>query len=66
MTFNEMQLQAPSAECLVPPTKEGLFAFEGGLTISSNSLKSWWPGTELNRRRQPFQCHVMLCFKQLQ
>jgi len=19
------------------------------------SLKTWWPGTELNRRRQPFQ-----------
>ena len=23
--------------------------------ISSNRLKTWWPGTELNRRRQPFQ-----------
>jgi hypothetical protein len=22
---------------------------------SSNLLKIWWPGTELNRRRQPFQ-----------
>ncbi len=26
-----------------------------GLRISPNSLKTWWPGTELNRRRQPFQ-----------
>jgi hypothetical protein len=28
-------------------------------------LKAWWPGTELNRRRQPFQVYVMLYFKQL-
>src|SRR6478672_12484151 len=55
MTFNEMKLQAHSAECLVPPTIEGSFAVERGLTISPNSLKIWWPGTELNRRRQPFQ-----------
>jgi hypothetical protein len=60
MTFNEMKLQALFAECVFPPTIEGLFAFEGGLTISPNSLKTWWPGTELNRRRQPFQCYVML------
>ena len=44
------------------PTIEGFFAVEGGLTISSNSLKTWWPGTELNRRRQPFQGYVMLYF----
>ncbi len=55
MTFNEMKLQASFAECVVPPTIDGLFAFEEGLTISPNSLKRWWPGTELNRRRQPFQ-----------
>jgi hypothetical protein len=30
-----------------------LFAVDGGLRISSK-LKTWWPGTELNRRRQPF------------
>jgi hypothetical protein len=22
---------------------------------AANFLKKWWPGTELNRRRQPFQ-----------
>ena len=55
MTFNEMKLQVSLAQGFVPPTIQGLFAFEGGLTISSNSLKTWWPGTELNRRRQPFQ-----------
>jgi hypothetical protein len=65
MTFNEMTVQAYFAGYLVPPTIEGLFALEGGLTISSNSLKTWWPATELNRRRQRFQCYVMLCFKQL-
>ena len=57
-----MQLLASFAECLLPPTIKGLFAAERGLTISSNSLKTWWPGTELNRRRQPFQGYVMLYF----
>jgi ribonuclease Z len=38
------------------------------LTLGPNGLKTaqratlkrliWWPGTELNRRRQPFQCYV--------
>ena len=28
---------------------------DGGLRILANVLKTWWPGTELNRRRQPFQ-----------
>jgi len=65
MTFNEMKLQASFAECVVPPAIEGVFAFEAALTTYSNSLKTWWPGTELNRRRQPFQGYVMLCFKQL-
>ena len=43
----------------------------GGTLGGINSEKSpkcfemWWPGTELNRRRQPFECYVMLCFKQL-
>jgi hypothetical protein len=23
-------------------------------------LKMWWPGTELNRRRQPFQGYILL------
>jgi hypothetical protein len=26
----------------------------------------WWPGTELNRRRQPFQNSDFQCFQQLQ
>jgi len=60
--FNEMQLLASFAESVLPPTIEGFFAVEGGLTIAPNSLKIWWPGTELNRRRQPFQCYVMLYF----
>src|ERR1700751_4233205 len=38
-----------------PPTIKGGFAAERALTISPNLLKKWWPGTELNRRRQPFQ-----------
>ena len=29
-----------------------------GLTTSPNLLKTWWPGTELNRRRQPFQSWI--------
>ena len=53
--FNEMHLLASFAESVVQPTIEGFFAVEGGLTIAPNSLKRWWPGTELNRRRQPFQ-----------
>jgi hypothetical protein len=65
MTLNQIKLQASFAECVVPPTIQSLFAFEAGLTIPPNSLKTWWPGTELNRRRQPFQCYVMLYFKQL-
>jgi hypothetical protein len=55
MRVNEMQLQAFFAECVLPPTIKSFFATERGLTISPNSLKTWWPGTELNRRRQPFQ-----------
>jgi hypothetical protein len=65
MPFNEMKLQTSSSEHLVPPKVKGVLAFDAGLTIPSNSLKTWWPGTELNRRRQPFQCYVMLYFKQL-
>jgi hypothetical protein len=65
MTFNEMKVEASFAEYGVPPTMEGFLVVEEGLTISHNLLKTWWPGTELNRRRQPFQCYVMLCFKQL-
>jgi len=63
--FNEMQLLASFAECVLPPTIEGFVTVEEGLTIAPNSLKTWWPGTESNRRRQPFQGYVMLYFKQL-
>jgi hypothetical protein len=28
-------------------------------------LKTWWPGTEMNRRRQPFQGWFMLYFERL-
>jgi len=65
MTLNEMKLGRPSLSALFPPTIEGFFAVDEGLRISFNSLKTWWPGTELNRRRQPFQGYVMLYFKQL-
>jgi hypothetical protein len=34
--------------------------------IGTKSLKTWWPGTELNRRRQPFQNSPFQCFQQLQ
>src|SRR2546427_12270032 len=33
-------------------TKSGLKVHEA---IYLSALKTWWPGTELNRRRQPFQ-----------
>src|ERR1700704_3689865 len=56
MTLSEMKLGRPSPSALFPPTIEGFLAGDGGLRISPNSLKTWWPGTELNRRRQPFQC----------
>jgi hypothetical protein len=26
-----------------------------GRTMKLSDCKEWWPGTELNRRRQPFQ-----------
>src|SRR5436305_7154852 len=38
-----------------PPTNKGGLRFKRGLRMTCNSLKTWWPGTELNRRRQPFQ-----------
>ena len=50
-----MKLRRLSPSALFPLTIEALFAVDGGLRISLNSLKTWWPGTELNRRRQPFQ-----------
>jgi hypothetical protein len=34
--FNEMQLLASFAESVLPPTIEGFFAVEGGLTIAPN------------------------------
>jgi hypothetical protein len=33
---------------------------EAILLIRSKCFEMWWPGTELNRRRQPFQGYVML------
>jgi len=36
MTSNEMELHASLAECGVPPTIDGVFAFEAILTISYN------------------------------
>ena len=60
MTFNEMKLQVSSAECFVPPTIEGLFAVNGGLRISPNSLKTWWPGTELNDSRFPVFSNLLI------
>jgi hypothetical protein len=63
MALNQIKVGRPSPSALFPPTIEGFLAIDGGLRISRNSLKTWWPGTELNRRRQPFQCYVMLCFK---
>jgi hypothetical protein len=50
-----MKPRRPSPSALFPPMIGGLFAVDGGLRIPPNSLKKWWPGTELNRRRQPFQ-----------
>ena len=50
-----MQLQPFFAECVLPPAIKGPVAAERGLTIYPKSFKIWWPGTELNRRRQPFQ-----------
>ena len=48
MTLNEMKLGRPSTSALFPPTIEGFSAVDEGLRISPNSLKIWWPGTELN------------------
>jgi len=48
MIINEMKLRRLSPSALFPPTIEGFFAVDGGLIIPSNSLKTWWPGTELN------------------
>jgi hypothetical protein len=55
MTLNEMKIRRASPSALFPPTIKAFFAVDEGLRISSNLLKTWWPGTELNRRRQPFQ-----------
>ena len=54
MTLNEMKLGRPFAECVFPPTIEGFLAVDGGVRIYRNPLKTWWSGTESNRRRQPF------------
>src|ERR1700722_3465693 len=55
MTLNKMKLRRLSPSVVFPPTIKAFFAVDEGLKISPNSLKTWWPGTELNRRRQPFQ-----------
>jgi hypothetical protein len=46
MTSNEMEPYASLAECEVPFTIDGVFAFEAVLTISSNLLNTWWLETE--------------------
>jgi len=33
--------------------------------MRAKSLKRWWPGTELNRRRQPFQSLANKYFQRL-
>jgi hypothetical protein len=30
------------------------------MEIATNCFEMWWPGTELNRRRQPFQAYYQL------
>src|SRR5579864_1472478 len=55
MTLNEMKLRLHKPSATFPPTIKTFFAVDEGLRISPNSLKTWWPRTELNRRRQPFQ-----------
>src|SRR5271167_5199586 len=50
-----MKRSSPTGQRDVPPTIKGILRFIRGLRILANSLKTWWPGTELNRRRQPFQ-----------
>jgi hypothetical protein len=55
MTLNEMKLRWPLPNAAFPPTIKASFAEDGASRNSPNSLKTWWPGTELNRRRQPFQ-----------
>jgi hypothetical protein len=40
MTSNEMELHASLAECGVPPTIDGVFAFEAALTISSELIEN--------------------------
>jgi hypothetical protein len=53
--FHEMGLQTSFIVGGRMHSAKGFLAVERGLTIPHNSLKKWWPGTELNRRRQPFQ-----------
>ena len=50
MTLNEMKLGRPSPSALFPPTIEGFLAVDGGLRISPNSLKTWWPGKNMVAR----------------
>jgi hypothetical protein len=44
---------------------KGILCLERALTILATLLKTWWLGTELNRRRQPFQNSYFPCFQQL-
>jgi hypothetical protein len=51
--------QSRMANYLVERIVEPNGAKPGG-TMPLSACKKWWPGTELNRRRQPFQCYVVL------
>src|SRR5260370_29787446 len=55
MTVKKTKLTRSARQLDVPPAIKGILYLERGLTIPASLLKTWWPGTELNRRRQPFQ-----------
>ena len=40
---------------------KGILCLERGLTIVATLLKTWWPGTELNRRRQASSVLSLCC-----
>src|SRR5215469_1157509 len=50
LNHSKMRHTPTSLDCGIG-TKWNKFAGEGACKL----LKRWWPGTELNRRRQPFQ-----------
>ena len=53
MKLNEMKLGRRSRSALFPPTIEGFLVVDGDLRTSPNSLRIWWPGTELNDSQFP-------------